>query len=422
MADEKFNNNSLKEHNKYRSDHGANPLTHNKEISTIAQKWADEIAKQNNFSNAPPEKRTYKNEVMGVNMAMHWQSNGEDFTGEDCCEQWYNEKDKYNFDKHDGDKGCTEKAGNFTQMIWKDSKEVGFGKAKTADGKWFVVANYYPAGNVSGKYKDNVEDCENEEDNNDKSDKSALNTINNISAEDWPFGDINRATSYGTSVSRSIKTETSRGTDGKIMVKRIITETTMDTDGNQKTSTREEVCEGTDGDIESDAIKYGFSSDDFKDRPKQTLDEFRQEVLDTHNKYRSSHKVGTLKSNGELNKLAQEWADHLTTAGGLSHSKNTYEGKRIGENVASRWGSIGADYTGREVVDQWYAEEKKYDYERDYQSEAGHFSQVVWKNTEEMGVGKAFGEDGRVYVVVNYYPAGNILRHFKENVLPLANK
>merc|ERR1712168_208479 len=50
-----------------------------------------------------PEKRTYKGEAMGENMAMHWTSKGEDFNGEDCCEQWYSEKDKYNFDKHDGD-------------------------------------------------------------------------------------------------------------------------------------------------------------------------------------------------------------------------------------------------------------------------------------------------------------------------------
>jgi len=418
MADEQFINTCLKEHNKHRSDHGVNPLTHNKEISTMAQKWAEEIAKTNNFTSAPSDKRSFKDGMLGENLAMHWQSQGDDFNGEDCCEQWYAEKDKYNFEKHNGDM-----SGNFTQMIWKDTKEVGFGRAKTGDGKWYAVAYYHPAGNVIGKFKDNVMPCENDnEDDNDKSDKSALNTINNISAEDWPFGDINRATSYGTSVSRSIKTETSRGTDGKILVKRIITETTMDTDGNQKTSTREEVCESENGDIESDAIKYGFSSDDFKDRPKQSLEEFRKEVLETHNKYRSNHKVGNLKCNNDLNKLAQEWADHLTTAGGLSHSKNTYEGKRIGENVASRWGSIGADYTGREVVDQWYAEEKKYNYEKDYQSEAGHFSQVVWKNTEEMGVGKSFGEDGRVYVVVNYYPAGNILRHFKENVLSLSNK
>ena len=46
--------------------------------------------------------------------------------------------------------------GHFTQVVWKASKEFGVGKAKTRDGKWFVVANYYPAGNVQGSYAENV--------------------------------------------------------------------------------------------------------------------------------------------------------------------------------------------------------------------------------------------------------------------------
>ena len=40
--------------------------------------------------------------------------------------------------------------------MWKTSKEFGIGKAKTKDGKWFVVANYYPAGNMQGTYAENV--------------------------------------------------------------------------------------------------------------------------------------------------------------------------------------------------------------------------------------------------------------------------
>ena len=40
--------------------------------------------------------------------------------------------------------------------MWKASKEFGIGKAKTKDGKWFVVANYYPAGNMQGTYAENV--------------------------------------------------------------------------------------------------------------------------------------------------------------------------------------------------------------------------------------------------------------------------
>ena len=51
-------------------------------------------------------------------------------------------------------------------------------------------------------------------------------------------------------------------------------------------------------------------------------------------------------------------------------------------------------------------------------SGCGHFTQVVWKGSKEVGIGKAFGNDGRVFVVANYYPAGNILGKFKDNVFP----
>lgn len=51
---------------------------------------------------------------------------------------------------------CVTSTGHFTQVVWKDSKEFGIGKAKTKDGKWLVVANYYPAGNFMGKNAENV--------------------------------------------------------------------------------------------------------------------------------------------------------------------------------------------------------------------------------------------------------------------------
>lgn len=52
----------------------------------------------------------------------------------------------------------------------------------------------------------------------------------------------------------------------------------------------------------------------------------------------------------------------------------------------------------------------------------GHFTQVVWKSSEEVGVGLA--TDGNtVFVVGQYKPAGNISSpgYFKDNVLPVGN-
>ena len=51
-------------------------------------------------------------------------------------------------------------------------------------------------------------------------------------------------------------------------------------------------------------------------------------------------------------------------------------------------------------------------------NKAGHFTQVIWKGSREIGIGRAFADKGQtVYVVCNYFPAGNIIGHFKENVL-----
>ncbi len=53
-----------------------------------------------------------------------------------------------------------------------------------------------------------------------------------------------------------------------------------------------------------------------------------------------------------------------------------------------------------------------------FNSGIGHFTQVVWKGSQEVGFGKAHGKDGRVFVVGNYHPAGNVMGQFEENVFP----
>jgi len=234
-------------------------------------------------------------------------------------------------------------------------------------------------------------------------------------------------------VSKSVRTETTKDSDGKVTTKITTTETHVDADGNETTNTHEEIKEGDEAD-------YSSSEDESEEKPskgwkpgkfikqmknkdkapkQQTIKDFTKDVVDQHNKHRKLHgKVGDLKQSKELDVIAQGWADHLATVGQLSHSVNTYEGDRLGENVASRWSSSGADYQGSEVVDQWYSEVSKYNYSTEHQGDAGHFSQVVWKDSKLIGVGKAFAKDGRVFVVCNYHPTGNILGTFNENVFP----
>lgn len=68
-------------------------------------------------------------------------------------------------------------------------------------------------------------------------------------------------------------------------------------------------------------------------------------------------------------------------------------------------------------VDLWYAESLKYDYSiNEFQPEAAHFSQLVWKDTQAIGIGFSKSQTG-CYLVVNYYPAGNIDNEFEANVI-----
>lgn len=48
----------------------------------------------------------------------------------------------------------------------------------------------------------------------------------------------------------------------------------------------------------------------------------------------------------------------------------------------------------------------------------GHFTQVVWKSSQRLGVGIGFANNGNTAVVVaNYGPPGNYLNQFAQNVV-----
>jgi hypothetical protein len=49
----------------------------------------------------------------------------------------------------------------------------------------------------------------------------------------------------------------------------------------------------------------------------------------------------------------------------------------------------------------------------------GHFTQVIWKESTELGIAKAKGKNGSTYIVANYNPGGNMMGDYKDNVFPL---
>ncbi|CAG2172472.1 unnamed protein product [Oppiella nova] len=109
--------------------------------------------------------------------------------------------------------------------------------------------------------------------------------------------------------------------------------------------------------------------------------------------------------------MAQEWANYLAHTD--SYKYRNSEG--IGENLMCKW-------TCESIVKFWYSEIELYNFTIDpsiMHTLANHFTQIVWKSTVEFGIGKAHTRGGKLIVVANYRPAGNIIGGFHQNVLPL---
>lgn len=115
---------------------------------------------------------------------------------------------------------------------------------------------------------------------------------------------------------------------------------------------------------------------------------------------------------------AKAYADKLINYENLISSNDG------GENLFQIRGSTeSSSVIVRQAVELWYATKKDYNWMR---PSATSFSQVVWKNTREMGIGVARAR-GRTIVVAKYSPPGNVFsggadpyKYFRENVFPVA--
>ncbi|XP_060697255.1 GLI pathogenesis-related 2 [Hemiscyllium ocellatum] len=317
----------LKSVNEYRAKHGAGPLTLNQAISEEAEKWAKSLV----------DSRTLKHSdtSYGENIWCQQGSGSLQVKGKDVADTWYNEIKNYDFSSPEFQKNC----GHFTQLVWKESKEMGAGLASDGKGLTIVVAQFNPAGNITnpGYFARNV----------------------------LPVGS--------------------------------------------------EVKEDESGSAQPDSGKPPETGK-VVPLPDKEAKAFLAELLQEHNRLRALHESQPLQLNSDLSKRAQKWADHLVEIRALQHSNTDY-----GENLWYKWSSEAKPPTGTEVSESWYNEIKKYDFKSPgFKSGTGHFTQMVWKESRELGAGCATDGKGMFMVVAVYNPAGNITNpgYFEKNVLP----
>lgn len=498
----------LERTNEHRCKHGVPALRLNQKLSSISQDWAEHLLRSNCLSHNP--RARYLDTDLGENVAYNFKSSGE-VRGSEMIDQWYNEISDYNFNTHSSHKTT----GHFTQLVWKNSKEVGFGLA-ASNGRHYLVSNYFPPGNYVGQYKDNVFPAQNggsrkifggttsnktssqpnpatqtstpQKTHQKQQNFEAINwtfrigddsirpeTRDPTKVETWKFQDRPKdgarkcqlqEPSVGGNLSRKHDEEKSifgnlssrlssklglQNNDTKQETRHVttagkwkpsstivVTETFHDEPGSY-TSTRSYVSNITDrGGVDfgkrivrttvrenPDPVQTTVRSSPFSleaSKSQQSQQQFEDEVLSGHNKYRRRHQAVSLTLNPQISRLAQNWADHMARNDELKFSGNKYLGQLLGESVALKYSSVPVDYLGSELVENWYKEKDDYNFnfpnERTNLDKIGHFTQMVWKGSREIGIGKAWSQDRkRVFVVCNYLPAGNVLGSFKENVV-----
>ncbi len=134
-------------------------------------------------------------------------------------------------------------------------------------------------------------------------------------------------------------------------------------------------------------------------------------LLAEHNAVRARHCAPPLTWSPRLAAVAQAWAEHLRDHRcGFDHSQSPY-----GENLAG--GTAGSlDAAG--IVGMWADEESAYDFARGgFSGQTGHFTQVVWRETTEVGCGSVTC-NGMDLWVCNYAPPGNVDGGYRANVSP----
>ena len=135
------------------------------------------------------------------------------------------------------------------------------------------------------------------------------------------------------------------------------------------------------------------------------------------NHYRSMHSVGNLVEDKSISKDSQDWANYLMNTSSFKHSGNPAYGENLAYFKGYKLDSIDLI---QKSIELWYKEIEKYDFDNPgFSSETGHFTTLVWKNSQSFGIGYAYNKDtDESYVVFNTYKPGNYIGEFKDNVLP----
>lgn len=202
----------------------------------------------------------------------------------------------------------------------------------------------------------------------------------------------------------------------------------------------EEECDY--GEIHADHTMLLPPNDECDVKKTGITDEDKELILKMHNELRakvakgneslglpgpqpSAARMHQLIWNEELAKIAQAWALQCPTGHDVERKRRLCSRKyRTGQNINYHWGSFDKGSLWQTAIENWYSEVKDVDnksaaaFPLRPPRKIGHYTQLVWGTTTEVGCGTVYYETVRKGItythsithVCNYGPAGNVVR------------
>ena len=141
------------------------------------------------------------------------------------------------------------------------------------------------------------------------------------------------------------------------------------------------------------------------------LEKIYNTILKIHNDIRQKNKHEKIKLSDKLTQIAQKTADNFDILEETNFQIENYNNKPLGINYEK---FNDDNLKIKDICEKWIMEGNKKQIKNF--SKIKHFTQIVWKNTKEIGIGYSELNNKEKILVILYYPAGNIFEEFNENI------
>jgi len=143
---------------------------------------------------------------------------------------------------------------------------------------------------------------------------------------------------------------------------------------------------------------------------RDRINPFAMGLLEEHNRARAEVGVARLEWSNRLAREAHDWAQHIARQGRMIHANREQRGG-AGENL---WMGY-AGYYGPDVMVGGFVAEQQHFRNGTFPQvsrtgnwrDVGHYTQVIWRDTQEVGCAVARGGTND-FLVCRYWPAGNV--------------